>query len=235
MKNKILFVEDESDLRLIITDVLREEGYVVLNASNGLEGLKKVKEEKPDIIVADVMMPQMDGFKMAKEIRKLNSKVPILFLTAKSSIEDLEEGFEVGANDYLKKPFELRELIVRIKALLRKNIRPEIEERIYEIGKYLFNSTSQILKVENTEYNLSNFESKILEKLVANIGFTVDSTEMMMEIWQNDDISNRNSLHGYIHKLRRFLSKDPKVNIINQRGFGYMLIVKRNCGLPNQC
>ena len=227
MKNKILFVEDESDLRLIITDVLREEGYVVLNASNGFEGLKKVKEEKPDIIVADVMMPQMDGFKMAKEIRKLNSKVPILFLTAKSSIEDLEEGFEAGANDYLKKPFELRELIVRIKALLRKNIRPEIEERIYEIGKYLFNSTSQILKVENTEYNLSNFESKILEKLVANIGSTVDSTEMMMEIWQNDDISNRNSLHGYIHKLRRFLSKDPKVHIINQRGFGYMLIVKQ--------
>ena len=227
MKNKILFVEDESDLRLIITEVLREEGYVVLNASNGLEGLKKVKEEKPDIIVADVMMPQMDGFKMAKEIRKLNSKVPILFLTAKSSIEDLEEGFEVGANDYLKKPFELRELIVRIKALLRKNIRPEIEERIYEIGKYLFYSTSQILKVENTEYNLSNFESKILEKLVANIGFTVDSKEMMMEIWQNDDIFNRNSLHGYIHKLRRFLSKDPKVHIINQRGFGYMLIVKQ--------
>ena len=227
MKNKILFVEDESDLRLIITDVLREEGYVVLNASNGLEGLKKVKEEKPDIIVADVMMPQMDGFKMAKEIRKLNSKVPILFLTAKSSIEDLEEGFEAGANDYLKKPFELRELIVRIKALFRKNIRPEIEERIYEIGKYLFNSTSQILKVENTEYNLSNFESKILEKLVTNIGSTVDSTEMMMEIWQNDDISNRNSLHGYIHKLRRFLDYDPNINIINQRGFGYMLIVKQ--------
>ena len=227
MKNKILFVEDEPDLRLIITDVLRAEGYEVWNASNGLEGLKKVKEEKPDIIVADVMMPQMDGFKMAKEIRKLNSKVPILFLTAKSSIEDIEEGFEIGANDYLKKPFELRELIIRIKALLRKNIGPEIEERIYEIGSYLFNSTSQILKVENTEYNLSNFESKILEKLVANIGYTVESTEMMMEIWQNDDISNRNSLHGYIHKLRRFLEYDPNINIINQRGFGYMLIVKQ--------
>lgn len=227
MKNKILLVEDESDLRIIISEVLKDEGYEVLNASNGLEGLKKVKEENPDIIVADVMMPQMDGFSMVKEIRKYNSYIPILFLTAKSSIEDIEEGFETGANDYIKKPFELRELIIRIKALLRKNIRPEIEEHIYEIGNYNFNSTSQILKFENSEYNLSNFESKILEKLVTNIGKTVYSTEMMLGIWQNDDISNRNSLHGYIHKLRRFLSQDPKVNIVNQRGFGYMLIVKQ--------
>ena len=227
MKNKILLVEDESDLRIIISEVLKDEGYEVLNASNGLEGLKKVKEENPDIIVADVMMPQMDGFSMVKEIRKYNSYIPILFLTAKSSIEDIEEGFETGANDYIKKPFELRELIIRIKALLRKYIRPEIEEHIYEIGNYNFNSTTQILKFENSEYNLSNFESKILEKLVTNIGKTVDSTEMMLGIWQNDDISNRNSLHGYIHKLRRFLSQDPKVNIVNQRGFGYMLIVKQ--------
>ena len=227
MKNKILLVEDESDLRMIISDVLKDEGYEVLNASNGLEGLKKVKEENPDLIVADVMMPRMDGFTMVKEIREFNSHIPILFLTAKSSIEDIEEGFETGANDYIKKPFELRELIIRIKALLRKYIRPEIEEHIYEIGNYNFNSTSQILKFENSEYNLSNFESKILEKLVTNIGKTVYSTEMMLGIWQNDDISNRNSLHGYIHKLRRFLSQDPKVNIVNQRGFGYMLIVKQ--------
>ena len=227
MKNKILLVEDESDLRMIISDILKDEGYEVLNSTNGLEGLKKVKEENPDIIVADVMMPQMDGFSMVKEIRKYNSYIPILFLTAKSSIEDIEEGFETGANDYIKKPFELRELIIRIKALLRKKIRPEIEEHIYEIGNYNFNSTSQILKFENSEYNLSNFESKILEKLVTNIGKTVYSTEMMLGIWQNDDISNRNSLHGYIHKLRRFLSQDPKVNIVNQRGFGYMLIVKQ--------
>lgn len=227
MKSKVILVEDESDLRLIISDVLRNEGYEVLNASNGLEGLKKIKEVNPEIVVADVMMPQMDGFSMAKEIRKFNSYIPILFLTAKSSIEDVEEGFETGANDYIKKPFELRELLIRIKALLRKNIRPEIEEFIYPIGKYFFNSTTQILKIENSEYNLSNFESKILKKLVTNIGNTVNSSEMMLGIWQNDDIYNRNSLHGYIHKLRRLLSQDPKVKIINQRGFGYMLIVKK--------
>ena len=150
MKSKVILVEDESDLRVIISDVLRDEGFEVLIASNGLEGLKKVKEEAPEIVVADVMMPQMDGFTMAKEIRKFNSYIPILFLTAKSSIEDIEEGFETGANDYIKKPFELRELLIRIKALLRKNLLPEIEEHIYQIGKYLFNSTSQILKFENS-------------------------------------------------------------------------------------
>ena len=227
MRNKILLVEDESDLRLIISDVLKDEGYEVLNASNGLEGLKIVKEENPDLVVADVMMPLMDGFRMAKEIRKFNSHLPILFLTAKSTIEDIEEGFETGADDYIKKPFELRELLVRIKALFRKYIRSEIQEQIYEVGKFLFIPSLQILKYENSEYNLSNFESKILEKLVAEMGHTVYSSEMMLGIWQNDYISNRNSLHGYIHKLRKLLSKDPDINIINQRGFGYMLIVKQ--------
>lgn len=155
-----------------------------------------------------------------------NSNIPIIFLTAKGTIDDIEEGFETGANDYLKKPFELRELIVRIKALLRKNIRKKVEEKIYEIGDYVFNITSQVLKYEKEEYILSNFETKVLEKLVANLGHTVDSTDMMLSIWKNDYLSNRNSLHGYIHKLRRLLSNDQNINIINQRGFGYMLIVR---------
>nr|MDE7189953.1 response regulator transcription factor [Muribaculaceae bacterium] len=120
MGNKILFVEDEEDLTLIVADTLREQGYDVITATNGLEGLEQFKSEGADIVVADVMMPKMDGFSMGKQIRKLSSTVPLLFLTAKSTIEDVEQGFEIGANDYLKKPFELRELIVRIKALLRR-------------------------------------------------------------------------------------------------------------------
>ena len=120
MGNKILFVEDEEDLTLIVTDTLRGQGYWVVTAADGIAGLEKFKSEGADIVVADVMMPKMDGFSMAKEIRKLSPTVPLLFLTAKSTIDDVEEGFEIGANDYLKKPFELRELIVRIKALLRR-------------------------------------------------------------------------------------------------------------------
>lgn len=121
MSNKILFVEDEKDLTLIVADTLRGQGYDIITAADGIEGLEKFKAEAADIVVADVMMPKMDGFTMAKEIRKLSPTVPLLFLTAKSTIDDVEEGFEIGANDYLKKPFELRELIVRIKALLRRH------------------------------------------------------------------------------------------------------------------
>ena len=121
MVNKILFVEDEEDLTLIVADTLRGQGYEVITAADGITGLDKFKSEGADIVVADVMMPKMDGFSMAKEIRKLSPTVPLLFLTAKSTIDDVEEGFEIGANDYLKKPFELRELIVRIKALLRRH------------------------------------------------------------------------------------------------------------------
>lgn len=121
MCNKILFVEDEEDLTLIVADTLRGLGYDVITAADGLAGLNKFRSEGADIVIADVMMPEMDGFSMAKEIRKSSPTVPLLFLTAKSTIDDIEEGFEIGANDYLKKPFELRELIVRIKALIRRN------------------------------------------------------------------------------------------------------------------
>ena len=153
MRNKILLVEDESDLALIVSDTLREQGYDVLTAGNGITGLDRFKAEGADLIVADVMMPKMDGFKMAKEIRKLSPIVPLLFLTAKSTIDDIEEGFEIGANDYLKKPFELRELIVRIKALLRRANRQE--EIKYELGRYVFNITTQTLSYENSVLELS--------------------------------------------------------------------------------
>ncbi|MDE6336410.1 MAG: response regulator transcription factor, partial [Muribaculaceae bacterium] len=120
MSNRILLVEDEADLTLIVADTLRTQGYEVITAVDGIDGLCKFKAHGADIIIADVMMPRMDGFSMAREIRRLSPTVPLLFLTAKSTIEDVEEGFEIGANDYIKKPFELRELLVRIKALLRR-------------------------------------------------------------------------------------------------------------------
>lgn len=225
MSNKILFVEDEEDLTLIVADTLRGQGYAVITAADGIEGLEKFKTEAADIVVADVMMPKMDGFTMAKEIRKLSPTVPLLFLTAKSTIDDVEEGFEIGANDYLKKPFELRELIVRIKALLRRFNTNRGENIKLSIGRYIFNVTTQTLSLEGRSVELSHFEAKILERLATNIGNTVDASDLMIAVWQRDEPSNRNSLHGYIHKLRRVLRQDPSISIINQRGFGYMLTV----------
>ncbi len=227
MRNRVLFVEDEADLTLIVADTLRGLGYDVVIAADGVEGLDKYRSEGADIIVADVMMPRMDGFTMAKGIRKMSPEVPLLFLTAKSTIDDVEEGFEIGANDYLKKPFELRELIVRIKSLLKRYGANRQEDVKYKIGAYTFNVTTQTLSYEDKSTELSHFESKILERLAANIGKTVDASELMIAVWQRDDPSNRNSLHGYIHKLRHALRHDPNISIINQRGFGYMLTIKQ--------
>ena len=196
-----------------------------LAAADGVAGLDRFKSEGADVVVADVMMPKMDGFSMAKEIRKLSPTVPLLFLTAKSTIDDVEEGFEIGANDYLKKPFELRELIVRIKALLRRHNTNRDADIKYFIGSYIFNITTQTLSLKGQNRELSHFEAKILEQLVTNIGKTVDASELMIALWQRDEPSNRNSLHGYIHKLRRALRHDPSISIINQRGFGYMLTI----------
>ena len=226
MSNKILFVEDEGDLTLIVADTLRGQGYEVITAADGIEGINKFKSDGADIVVADVMMPKMDGFTMAKEIRKLSLTVPLLFLTAKSTIDDVEHGFEIGANDYLKKPFDLRELIVRIKALLRRYGDNRTDDIRFAIGAYTFNVTTQTLSFGGKETELSHFEAKILERLATNIGKTVDASELMIAVWQRDEQSNRNSLHGYIHKLRRALRHDPSISIINQRGFGYMLALK---------
>ncbi len=226
MKAKILFVEDERDLSLIVCDTLRQQGYEVTAAYDGIEGLVSFRTKGADLIVADVMMPRLDGFSMAKEIRRISGSVPIIFLTAKSTIDDVEEGFGIGANDYLKKPFELRELLVRVKALLRNKEGCPAENVMYTIGDYRYDATNQIMIYKGKESAISNIEARIMGKLAANIGKTVDSSELMIAVWGRDELSNRNSLHGYIHKLRRALRHDPNISIINQRGFGYMLTIR---------
>ncbi len=163
--SKILLVEDEADLALIVADTLRGQGYEVLTAGNGIDGLDKFKTCGADIVVADVMMPEMDGFTMARAIRKTSPAVPLLFLTAKSTIDDVEKGFEIGANDYLKKPFELRELIVRIKALLRRNSAGRVGDTKFAIGAYVFNVSTQILSFGDKEVELSHFELLLSAKL----------------------------------------------------------------------
>ncbi len=227
MKARILLVEDERDLSLIVCDTLRQQGYEVSAAFDGIDGLAKYKTEGADLVIADIMMPRLDGFAMVKEIRRLSANVPVIFLTAKSTIDDIEEGFDIGANDYLKKPFELRELLVRVKALLRDKNRSNTESIVYSIGNYKFDATNQLLALHGKETAISHIESRILAKLAANIGKTVDASELMITVWGRDEISNRNSLHGYIHKLRRALRHDQNISIVNQRGFGYMLSIRR--------
>lgn len=223
MKNRILLVEDDDTLSMIIVDTLQRDGFELFTASNGEEGLLRYSKIKPDIIIADVMMPKMDGFEMARKIRQIDKNVPLLFLTAKSEIDDIVTGFELGGNDYLKKPFKMLELIVRIKALLRRNIHDEDYE--YPIGDYALRLDTQTLIHSNKSIELSSIEARLLKELIVNKGSTVEASALMVLIWQRDDPYSRNSLHGFIHKLRQYLSYDDRISIINQRGIGYMLTV----------
>ena len=225
MSNRILLVEDDTTLSMIISETLQRDGFDVLTAGDGEEGLRKFTRYGADLIIADVMMPRMDGFEMGRKIRQISQNVPLLFLTAKSEIDDIVEGFELGANDYLKKPFKMLELIVRIKALLRRNIRDE--DNRFEIGNYTLNLSTQMLSnPDKGNIELSLIEAKLLKELIVNVGHTVDASTMMQLIWQRDDPYSRNSLHGFIHKLRHYLRHDQSISLINQRGIGYMLTIK---------
>jgi Response regulators consisting of a CheY-like receiver domain and a winged-helix DNA-binding domain len=222
-KHVVLLVEDEKTLSSIILDTLEDEGFSTLQAFDGHEGLKLFIEKHPDILIADVMMPKMGGFEMVQTIRSTDKTTPILFLTARSSVEDLVLGFELGANDYLRKPFKMQELLVRIKALLNR-IKKKNTKTVFNVGNYTFDSISQSLTVGIHVEELTYFENEILKRLCLNINNVIEIKSLLLNLWYDDSSYNRNSLHGYIHKLRKLLSKDDMIKIINVRGIGYKLV-----------
>ena len=224
-KKTILLVEDEQTISTVIIDTLEDEGFRMIHAKNGEEGLKMFFKEQPDVVIADVMMPRMDGFQMVKSIRKSEKAIPVLFLTARSSLDDLLEGFESGANDYLKKPFNMKELIVRAKALADRAVVKTSENRLYILGNYNFDAVAQLLTYAGKKVELSHMENEILKRLCMNQNDIVDFESILMELWHDNSFYNRNSLHGFIHKLRRLLAADKRIKILNIRGFGYKLIV----------
>lgn len=225
---KVLFAEDESTLSMIVKDTLEGEGFEVIDAPNGAIGLKLYYENKPDIVVADVMMPEMDGFEMVSKIRKSDLTTPILFLTARSAIKDVVSGFELGASDYLKKPFNMQELIIRIKVLVnRAHITQETNKSTtFEIGKYNFDSIAQKLILADKTSDLSHRESEILKRLCQNKNDVVEMQTILMELWGDDSFFNTKSLHVFITKLRHKLSADERIRIVNVRGQGYKLVIE---------
>ena len=224
-KIHVLLVEDEKTLSMIIKDTLEEQGFLISIAFNGEEGLRTFYTQKPDVVVADVMMPRMDGFEMVRRIRQTDRTTPVLFLTARSGINDVVEGFELGANDYLKKPFSMQELIIRIKALLHKAFVNKEQTNLFEIGNYLFNAVSQQLSYAGTSQELSHRESEILRRLCEHRNEVVNTQSILLELWGDDSFFNSRSLHVFITKLRHKLSKDERIRIVTVRGIGYKLIV----------
>ncbi|MBM6734971.1 response regulator transcription factor [Mediterranea massiliensis] len=229
-KIKVLLVEDEQTLAMIIKDTLEGQGFLIHTAADGEEGLRLFFDLRPDVLVADVMMPRMDGFEMVRRIRQTDRRTPVLFLTARSAVNDVVEGFELGANDYLKKPFGMQELIVRIKALMGRACTytppAESEQILYEIGRYQLDTRRQLLLHEGTEQELSHREAGILRLLCQNRNCVVNMRDILLDLWGDDSFFNQRSLHVFITKLRHKLAKDDHIRIINVRGIGYKLITE---------
>ena len=218
---KILLAEDEPSLGQIIKESLETRNFEVLLCSDGEEAYNTYKKEKPILLVLDVMMPKKDGFTLAKEIRIEDAEIPIIFLTAKSQTEDVVKGFHLGGNDYLKKPFSMEELIVRIHSLLKRTFDQNTEE--IPLGKYLFNLKKQTLQLANTTENLTHREANLLYYLIKNKNQVLDRSFILNKLWGDDDFFNARSMDVFITKLRKKLKEDTSIQIINIRGFGYKL------------
>lgn len=223
---KILLVEDEETLGMILCDSLRTRSFEVDYYSDGKEGYQAALNNEYDILVLDVMLPNMDGFSIAKGFRKVNDSTPIIFLTAKSQTEDVVEGFTVGGNDYLKKPFSIEELIVRIKSLVGRTIK-NVKEPINEcfIGQYKFDTVKQTLEYKGEVRTLTHRESEILVMLYEKRNQVLERKLVLDKLWGDDSFFNARSMDVFITRLRKYLRDDSSIQIINIRGIGYKLIL----------
>ncbi len=220
---EILLAEDEPSLGQIIKESLETRYFRVHLAKNGEEAYKIYKDTQPKLLVLDVMMPKKDGFTLAKEIRLEDETIPIIFLTAKSQTQDVVEGFTSGGNDYLKKPFSMEELIVRINNLLNRTALQQNVE-IITIGKYTFDFPKQILSYKDQDQKLTHRESHLLFHLVKNKNQVLDRSLILKKLWGDDDFFNGRSMDVFITKLRKKLKNDDAIEIINVRGYGYKLV-----------
>jgi len=220
----ILLAEDEPALGLIIKESLETRHFNVFLAENGIEAYNIYKKENINLLVLDVMMPKKDGFTLAKEIRMEDDTIPIIFLTAKSQTQDVVEGFTVGGNDYLKKPFSMEELIVRINNLLDRTKVQKTSE-ILKVSDYTFNFPKQTLQYKNDDsIQLTHREAHLLFHLIKNKNAVLDRSLILNKLWGNDDFFNARSMDVFITKLRKKLTQDKNIQIVNVRGFGYKLI-----------
>ena len=224
---KVLLAEDDENLGALLREYLIAKGYKTSLFANGELALDGFKKDKYDLCILDVMMPKMDGFTLAREIKKINSTIPFIFLTAKSLKDDVIEGFTIGADDYMTKPFSMEELIFRIKAILRRTSNNNVSEtnEKFTIGDFEFDSQKQILKYEGKEQKLTTKESDLLKLLCNNMNNVLERNFALKTIWLEDSYFNARSMDVYITKLRKYLKEDPSIQILNIHGKGYKLIV----------
>jgi DNA-binding response OmpR family regulator len=223
-KIRILLAEDELALGTIIQESLESREFSVRLCGDGLSAWESYQVDKPDVLVLDVMLPKKDGFTLATEIRKIDLQTPIIFLTSKGQSEDVVKGFSLGGNDYVRKPFSMEELIVRIKAQLDKQRLRQSNSDWIALGNYQFHPNRQVLRLEETETSLTARESQLLQMLLQNANEITDRTLILKQIWGADDFFTARSMDVFITKLRKKLQEDPGIQILNVRGYGFKLV-----------
>lgn len=232
---KILLVEDDQNFGDVLRSYLEMHDYQVTLATDGVLGLEAFKKQAYDLCIFDVMMPRKDGFTLAKEVRERNQEVPIIFLTAKTMKEDILNGFKMGADDYIPKPFNSEELLYRIHAILKRSAKapdPKEEQREFSFGKYHFNYPLRILTFtaatagEENQWKLSPKEAELLRLFCKYINDVMPRSEALTKIWSEDNYFTARSMDVFVTKLRKYLSKDPGIEIANIHGNGFRLLVK---------
>ena len=228
-KIKLLLVEDDPNLGTLLKDYLDAKVHQCILRTNGEDGYKSFTNEAFDFVILDVMMPVKDGFSLAKDIRGIDQKVPILFLTAKSLSEDKLKGFETGADDYMTKPFSMEELMARITAILRRSSANfNQDDSKFTIGDFSFDTKLQILKSDNENQKLTTKESDLLKLLCKNENAVLERNHALKAVWGDDNYFNGRSMDVYIAKLRKYLKSDQRIQIINVHGKGFKLLITNN-------
>ncbi len=229
---KILLVEDDSNLALVIKDFMEMNGYDIDIASDGKEGLTNFENKAYDLFILDVMLPKMDGFRLATKIRKKDNRTPIIFLTAKAIQDDINRGLQSGADDYITKPFDTQELILRVRAILRRSLREAgdpINDKLpdtVELASFTFLTNELILRKSNEEIKLTPKEGKLLCLLYQYRNGILSRDEALKSIWGESTKTNGRSMDVYITRLRKYLSSDNMVNINNLHGKGFQLLIQ---------
>lgn len=226
-KARILLVEDDPNLGTILNEYLIAKSFECTLRKDGKEGFEEFMQSDYDLCILDVMMPIKDGFTLAKEIRRVNHEVPIIFLTAKSMKDDKIEGFKLGADDYLTKPFSMEELLMRVQAILRRTqmITKEKQKENFEFGNFSFDSKQQVLTAGTKEQKLTSKENELLRLLCVHLDDVLDRSYALKKIWGDDSYFNSRSMDVYVTKLRKYLKEDERVQLINVHGKGFKLIV----------
>lgn len=223
---KILLVEDDANLGLLLSEYLKAKGFPVTLKQDGNQGYEEYIRGDYNFLILDVMVPEKDGFTLAREIREIDEAIPILFLTAKSMKEDKLEGFKAGGDDYVTKPFSMEELLARIQAILKRaGQRDDSDVGPYTIGRFVFDPENRMLKGSNSEVKLTTKENDLLKLLNKNSNSILDRNYALKKIWGDDSYFNGRSMDVYITKLRKHLKPDPSIQIINEHGKGFKLIV----------